>query len=87
MMLQLLEQRHATVSAPVHLPVRTAAYDAFGSCTSVGCLYLASSFARRKTSDIKEYNNWFLTRALCAHLVTPTAFQFTIRGQRQELRH
>jgi hypothetical protein len=67
-----LEQRHATVLAPVHLPVRTAAYDAFGSCTSVGCLYLASSFARRKTSDIKEYNNWFPTHVLCAHLVTPT---------------
>jgi hypothetical protein len=43
-----LEQRHATVLAPVHLPVRTAAYDAFDSCISVGCLYLASSFARRK---------------------------------------
>jgi hypothetical protein len=71
----MLEQRHATVSAPVHLPARTAAYDAydaFGSCTSVGCLYLASSFARRKTSDIKNTTTGFSPRALCAHLVTPT---------------
>jgi hypothetical protein len=51
------EQRHATVSAPVHLPVRTAAYDAVGSCTSVGCLYLASSFARRKTKHNQSSSN------------------------------
>jgi hypothetical protein len=58
----------------------------FGSCTSVGCLcirrmlvqpnsylYLASPFARRERSDIKKYNNRFITPcALCAHLVTPT---------------
>jgi hypothetical protein len=36
----VLEQRHTTVPAPVHLPVRTAAYDAFGSCTFPSAAYI-----------------------------------------------
>jgi hypothetical protein len=36
----LLEQQHTTVPAPVHLPVRTAACDAFGSCTFLSAAYI-----------------------------------------------
>jgi hypothetical protein len=34
------EQRHTTVSALVHLPVRTAAYDAVGSCAFLSAAYI-----------------------------------------------
>jgi hypothetical protein len=50
------EQRHATVSAPIHLPVRTAAYDAFGSCTSVGCLYPVCQRIIQVIQVIHEYS-------------------------------
>jgi hypothetical protein len=38
--LPVSEQRYATVSASVHLPVRTAAYDAVGSCIFLSAAYI-----------------------------------------------
>jgi hypothetical protein len=87
------------------LIVGTAAYDSSGSCTSacqnssmrrfrllyipVGCLYLASSFARRKTyinktqQDIKQYNNRFTTLAHYVHIPCETntySITIAVRG-------
>jgi hypothetical protein len=65
------EQRHATVSAPVHLPVRTAVYDAVGSCTfpSAAYIWLLPSQEGREIhqQDIKQYNNRFATHAHYVH--------------------
>jgi hypothetical protein len=62
--LYLSEQRHATVSAPVHPSDACAAEQ-----------LLIPSFSLRKKGEIyiKKYNNWIINpRALCAHPVTPT---------------